>query len=46
MTRDRLFFMLRIAVWVVVAGCVFVFARKLDRDPPSTSRTICRTRWG
>jgi len=32
MTRDRLFFMLRIAGWVVVAGCVFVFARKLDRD--------------
>src|SRR5207237_10854860 len=32
MTRDRLFFMLRIAVWVVVGVCVVVFARKLDWD--------------
>src|SRR5438445_4324060 len=32
MTRARLFFMLRIAVWVVVGACVVVFARRLDRD--------------
>src|SRR5437868_666321 len=32
MTRARLFFMLRIAVWVVVGACVVIFARRLDRD--------------
>src|SRR3989442_513159 len=32
MPRARLFFMLRIAVWVVVGACVVVFARRLDRD--------------
>src|SRR3989442_15283153 len=32
MTRARLFFMLRIAVWVVVGACVVVFSRRLDRD--------------
>src|SRR5207245_1186871 len=32
MTRDRLFFMLRIGVWVVLGVCVVVFARKLDWD--------------
>src|SRR6059058_5277891 len=30
MTRDRLFFMLRMIVWVVVGVCVVVFARRLD----------------
>src|SRR5438105_14723994 len=32
MTRACLFFMLRIAVWVVVGACVVIFARRLDRD--------------
>jgi len=30
MTRDRLFLVLRIAVWIVVGVCVVVFARRLD----------------
>src|SRR3989442_3963931 len=32
MPRARLFFMLRIAVWVVVGACVVISARRLDRD--------------
>src|SRR5436305_13366072 len=30
MTRERLLVLLRIAVWVLVAACVVVFARRLD----------------
>ncbi len=32
MTRQRLLLVLRVAAWTAVAGCVLVFARKLDWD--------------
>jgi uncharacterized membrane protein YbhN (UPF0104 family) len=32
MTRQRLFFTLRIAAWLAIGACVIVFARKLDWD--------------
>src|SRR3954468_13016415 len=32
MTRQRLFFALRVAAWVAIGACVLIFARKLDWD--------------
>ena len=32
MTKQRLFFALRVAAWAAVAGCVVVFLLKIDRN--------------